>query len=107
MLWTAAQKRGASLSDLTHWLSTNPAKLIGQSHRKGQIAQGYDADLLILNPEQTFEVTAELLQHRHKVSPYVGQRLRGVVEQTYLAGQPVYQRPEFVALNQGQLLTSR
>ncbi|UOQ53129.1 allantoinase AllB [Hymenobacter cellulosivorans] len=107
VLWTAAQQRGASLRDLATWLSTNPAKLIGQSQRKGQIAKGYDADLLILDPEQTFEVTAELIQHKHKVSPYVGRQLRGVVEQTWLAGQPVYQRPNFLALNQGQLLTGR
>ncbi|TGE14699.1 allantoinase AllB [Hymenobacter elongatus] len=103
VLWTAAQPRGATLSDLAKWLSTNPAKLIGQSHRKGQIAPGYEADLLILDPEQTFDVTPELLHHRHKVSPYVGRQLRGVVEQTFLGGQLVYQRPEFLALNQGQL----
>ncbi|MCB2375983.1 allantoinase AllB [Hymenobacter sp. BT635] len=107
VLWTAAQARGASLSDLAHWLSSNPAKLIGQSHRKGQIAPGFDADLLVLDPEQTFTVTPELLQHKHKVSPYVGRQLRGVVEQTFLAGQLVYERPEFLALNQGQLLTDR
>ncbi|TGE26953.1 allantoinase AllB [Hymenobacter metallicola] len=107
VLWTAAQQRGASLNDLATWLSTNPAKLIGQSSRKGQIAPGFDADLLVLDPEQTFDVTTDLIQHRHKVSPYVGQQLRGVVEQTWLAGQLVYERPEFRALNQGQLLLSR
>ncbi|PJJ54886.1 allantoinase AllB [Hymenobacter chitinivorans] len=107
VLWTAAQQRGASLHDLATWLSTNPARLIGQSQRKGQIATGFDADLLILDPEQAFDVTADLLQHRHKVSPYVGRQLRGVVEQTWLAGQLVYERPEFRVLNQGQLLTDR
>ncbi|MCB2407283.1 allantoinase AllB [Hymenobacter lucidus] len=107
VLWTAAQPRGATLNDLTNWLSTNPAKLIGQSHRKGQIAAGFDADLLILDPEQTFNVTADMIEHRHKVSPYVGRQLRGVVEHTWLAGQLVYERPKFVQLNQGQLLTDR
>lgn len=105
VFWTAAQPRGASLPDLVRWLSTNPAKLIGQAHRKGQITKGYDADLLVLAADQTFPVTPELLQHKHKVSPYVGRELRGVVEQTWLKGRPVYQRPAFTELNQGEIST--
>ena len=105
VLWTAARPRGATLSDLARWLSTNPAKLAGQAGRKGQIAPGFDADLLVLDPEATFEVRAELIQHRHKVSPYLGQMLAGVVEATVLAGELVYQRPGFTGLNRGQLLT--
>ncbi|RYU73962.1 amidohydrolase family protein, partial [Hymenobacter persicinus] len=105
VLWTAAQQRGATLNDLAKWLSENPAKLAGQAHRKGRIAPGYDADLLVLDPENSFQVTEALIQHKHKVSPYLGLELRGVVEQTFLHGELVYQRPEFVQLNQGQLLT--
>ncbi|OON69751.1 allantoinase AllB [Hymenobacter sp. CRA2] len=105
VLWTGAQPRGASLVDLARWLSENPAQLIGQQHRKGRLEAGYDADLLVLDAEATFTVTEELLHHRHKVSPYVGEQLRGVVEQTYLAGELAYQHPEFVRLNQGQILT--
>lgn len=104
-LWTPAQRRGATLPDLARWLSTHPARLIGQSHRKGQITPGYDADLLVLDPDATFTVTEDLLQHRHKASPYVGEQLRGVVEQTYLAGALAYQRPTFCQLNQGRILT--
>jgi allantoinase len=105
VLWTAAEKRGATLNDLARWLSENPAKLAGQAHRKGRIAPGYDADLLVLDPENSFRVTESLIHHKHKVSPYLGLELRGVVEQTFLGGQLVYQRPDFVQLNQGQLLT--
>ncbi|WP_223284701.1 amidohydrolase family protein [Hymenobacter qilianensis] len=105
VLWTAAQKRGASLPDLARWLSTNPARLIGQQGRKGQIAKGFDADLLVLAPEQTFTVTAEMLHHRHNVSPYIGQELQGVIEQTFLKGQLVYDRPNFTHLHQGEIIT--
>lgn len=104
-LWTPARRRGATLMDLARWLSTNPARLIGQSHRKGRIAPGYDADLLVLDADAAFTVTGELLQHRHKVSPYVGEELRGVVEQTYLGGELAYERPAFRELNQGRILT--
>jgi len=105
VLWTAARRRGATLRDLARWLSENPAKLAGQSHRKGQIAVGYDADLLVLDPDQTFVVQETLLQHKHKVSPYICQELTGVVELTLLRGEPVYERPHFLHLQRGQLLT--
>jgi allantoinase len=105
VLWTAARPRGATLSDLTRWLSTNPARLIGQSHRKGQITKDYNADLLVLAAGQTFTVTKALLHHRHKVSPYLGRELTGVVTHTFLAGEEVYRHPDFLHLNRGQLLT--
>ena len=104
VLWTAAKKRGATLPDLARWLSENPAKLIGQAHRKGRIAPGYDADLLVLAPDETFVVTGQLLHHRHKVSPYLGQALAGVVTRTFLAGEEVFRHPDFLHLNRGQQL---
>ena len=105
VLWTAARRRGATLNDLARWLSENPAKLIGKSSTKGRIAGGYDADLLVLDPDQSFVVEAGRLEHKHKVSPYICQELWGVVEQTFLGGKQVFARPEFTQLNQGQLLT--
>jgi allantoinase len=105
VLWTAARRRGATLPDLARWLSTNPAKLIGQAHRKGQIASGYDADLVVVAADATFTVTEHLLHHRHKVSPYLGQELSGVVTHTFLAGEEVFRHPEAMHLNQGQFVT--
>ena len=105
VLWTAARQRGATLPDLARWLSTNPAKLIGQSQHKGQIAKGYDADLLVLATDEKFTVTEALLHHRHKVSPYLGRELAGVVTHTFLAGEEVFRHPDFLHLNQGQLLS--
>jgi allantoinase len=105
VLWTAARQRGATLPDLTRWLSTNPTKLIGQAHRKGQIASGYDADLVVVAADATFTVTEQLLHHRHKVSPYLGQELSGVVTHTFLAGEEVFRHPEAMHLNQGQFVT--
>jgi len=104
VLWTAARQRGATLLDLARWLSEHPARLIGQAHRKGRIAAGYDADLLVLDAGKTFTVTEALLHHRHKVSPYLGQELAGVVTHTFLAGEEVFRHPDFLHLNRGQLL---
>lgn len=102
VLWTAARQRGATLVDLARWLSEHPAKLIGQAHRKGRIAEGYDADLVVLDAGKTFTVTEELLHHRHKVSPYLGQELAGVVTHTFLAGEEVFRHPDFLHLNRGR-----
>ncbi len=104
VLWTAARARGFRLSDLTRWLSTNPAKLAGLAARKGQIVPGFDADLVVFAPEATFTVTAEALHHRHKVSPYLDQTLKGVVARTFVGGVEAYRNPDFLLLNQGKAL---
>ena len=105
VLWTAAHARGATLPNVARWLSENPAMLIGQAHRKGRIAPGYDADFVVLDAARSFTVREEDLHHRHKVSPYLGRELLGVVEQTWLAGKLAYARPDFRLLNHGQLLS--
>ncbi|WP_426060710.1 allantoinase AllB [Hymenobacter sp. B1770] len=105
VLWTAARQRGASLPDLARWLSENPAKLIGQSHKKGRIAAGYDADLIVVDTEKSFVLQPEMILHKHKVSPYICQELWGVVEQTFLAGKQVVEHAAITHLNQGNILT--
>ncbi|UOQ97130.1 allantoinase AllB [Hymenobacter sp. 5317J-9] len=105
VLWTAARQRGATLSDIVKWLSANPAKLASQRQRKGQIAVGFDADLIVFDPEKTFEVTEDLIQHKHKVSPYICQELAGVVELTLMRGEQVFRRPNVLRPNHGELLT--
>ncbi|SFQ61552.1 allantoinase AllB [Hymenobacter arizonensis] len=105
VLWTAARQRGATLPDLVRWLSENPAKLIGQSHRKGRIAAGYDADLIVVDTEKSFVLQPEMILHKHKVSPYICQELWGVVEQTFLAGKQVVAHAAITHLNQGNIIT--
>jgi len=105
VLWTAARQRGASLHDVAKWLSENPAKLAGQSQKKGKIAPGFDADLIVFDAEKTFVVSEEMIQHKHKVSPYICQELAGVIELTFLNGEEVFQRSTFTQLNHGQILT--
>ncbi len=103
LIWTAATARGRGLSDVLEWLCSAPAKLVGFEQRKGRIAAGYDADLIFFDPDQEFEVTPGELRHRHKVSPYIGQRLRGVVQTTFVRGQKVYHEGSLVGPPKGQL----
>jgi allantoinase len=50
--WTEAVARGHDLGDLARWMSQGPARLAGLGGRKGRIAPGYDADLVIFNPDR-------------------------------------------------------
>jgi len=83
-VWTEARARGHSLADVARWMSEAPARLAGLD-RKGAIAAGKDADLVVWNPEAAFVV--ERVLHRHPVTPYRGRTLFGVVEQTYVRGE--------------------
>src|SRR5882762_3023236 len=95
VIWTEASRRGFTLIDLTRWMSEQPARLAGCSARKGRIAEGFDADFVIFEPEAEFVVTKDRLHYRHPVSPYLGEKLRGVVKATYLRGQCVFTDGQF------------
>ena len=107
ILWTAAKKRNATFNDMAKWLCENPAKLIGKENSKGKIAKGFDADLIVLDDEKTFVVTTEIIQHKHKTTPYLNEQLFGVVEQTYLGGEKVYAQGKFLELNKGKIILSK
>ena len=89
-VWTEARQRGATLSALFRWLSASPARFAGLATRKGRIAVGYDADLLVWDPDAPLRVAAEDLFFKHKVSPYLGRPLQGRVQRTLLRGSCVY-----------------
>ncbi|HEY0242574.1 MAG TPA: amidohydrolase family protein, partial [Gemmatimonadaceae bacterium] len=91
-VWTGARARGIDAERIAEWMCTATAKLAGLSGRKGAIVEGRDADLTIWNPDESFIVSAEKLQHRHPVTPYAGRRLFGVVERTIVGGKLVFQR---------------
>ena len=92
-VWTGARSRGINSPErIAEWMCTATAKLAGLSGRKGIIAEGHEADLTIWNPDESFIVSADKLQHRHPVTPYAGRRLFGVVERTIVGGKLVFQR---------------
>ena len=104
IIWTAAQRRGHSINDLSRWLCAAPAQLVGLQNRKGKVAADYDADLVIWNPKEQFIVEGQRLHHRHKLTPYEGKRVVGVVEKTFLRGRKIYDDGEFRGEPHGLLL---
>jgi allantoinase len=86
--WTFARERGFGLPDVIRWTASAPAAMAGLPG-KGAIAAGNDADLAAFAPDASFVVQPELLRHRHKLTPYAGWRLTGVVRRTWLRGREV------------------
>jgi len=87
-VWTEARSRGFTLADVSRWMATRPAELARMT-RKGLLALGYDADVVVFAPDEAFVVDAAHLYHRNPVTPYHGRALAGVVRSTWLRGEPV------------------
>jgi allantoinase len=104
-LWTGARARGFGLADLARWTAAAPARLAGLEGRKGAIAIGRDADLVAFDADASFTVDPETLYHRHRLTPYAGRALEGVVRRTYLRGARVFDEGAGVAAEAaGELL---
>jgi allantoinase len=88
-VWSEAHQRGFGLSDVALWMCQRPAEL-GRLTMKGSIAPGKDADLICFAPDETFTFEADQIIHRHKLTPYSGRQMLGVVQQTFLRGAPIY-----------------
>ena len=104
-IWTEAKRRGHSIEELARWMSARPAALAGLADRKGEIAEGRDADFVVWRPEESFEVTSAIVLHRHALTPYAGRTLWGVVERTILRGQTIYERGRVLEPPRGERLT--
>lgn len=95
LMWTEASRRGFSLVDIARWMAESPAQLVGLPQRKGHLAAGCDADMVVFDPETEWAVTPAELHCRHATSPYLGERLTGKVSMTFLRGKCVFNRGSF------------
>lgn len=114
LLWTEGRKpeRGATLSQIVHWMSKRTAEHAGLDTVKGSLAVGLDGDFVIWDAEAEFQgsigsglivrvrltrqpqVSKEQFHFKNKLSAYEGLVLRGVVQQTFLRGNMVYDRSQ-------------
>ena len=74
---------------LARALSEGPAKVFGIYGKKGAIKVGFDADLVILDPDKEWEITPESLYYVNKISAFVGMKGKGLPVCTMVRGQVV------------------
>jgi allantoinase len=103
VMWSELRRRRLGLERLVAWMCRAPAELVGLE-RKGGIARGYDADLVIWDPDARFTVDGAALQHRSPLTPYHGETLHGVVDTTIVGGAVVYQKGRHVERATGRFL---
>lgn len=77
-------------------LCTNPAKRWGLYGRKGDIKPGFDADLVILDPEKAWEIDQNHLYYKVKLTAFHGLSGKGAVCSTLIRGQEVYRNGEIL-----------
>src|SRR5947209_7165475 len=82
-------RRGMSHNRMAELTSWNPAQRFGLA-RKGDIARGYDADIVLVEPHETFVVRAAESQSKQGYSPFEGLELTGRVKSTFLRGELIY-----------------
>lgn len=106
-VWTRARTRGIRIERLAEWLSRGPARFAGLGAHKGRLAPGFDADVVVWDPDARLTVQPSRLHFRHKLSPYLDRPLSGEVVCTYLRGRKIYEGGSFIGGCAGRQLLGR
>lgn len=96
-----AEKTFPLIAKLT---SANVAERFRLPKSKGRIAVGADADLSLVDLNQTITVAREDLFYRHQQSPYVGRKLRGKILRTFSRGRTIFRDAKIIAKPAGNLV---
>ena len=102
-VFSEGSKRGMSHHQMAQMLCWNPARRYGLL-TKGDIAVGYDADLVLLDPEESFLVRAAESPSSQGYTPFEGIELKGRVKSTFLRGELIYQDGKVVGEPRGKYL---
>jgi len=97
ILYTEGVARGRlGLPRLVELTSTGPARLFGLSPRKGRLAPGADADVLLYDPEPKWVMTAGALHMSTDFCPFESWKIKGRVHSVWCRGAPVIRDGQFV-----------
>ncbi len=87
---TSVNQRSLSLSQFVRQISTNPAQIFGLYPRKGTIAVGSDADVVVLDRNKEWVAKGEEMFHKQKWTPFEGKTIKGRVLRTIRRGETIY-----------------
>ncbi len=87
-------KRKLSLNEFVKLISTNGAKIFGLYPKKGVIAPGSDADIVILNPETEWTLKDDSI---YKNSPYKNMKIKGKIEKVILRGEIIVDGDKYIS----------
>ena len=103
-LVSEGRKRGLTWNQMAALTSYNAARRFGL-HSKGDIAEGLDADLALLDPDETWTVRAADSESQQGYTPFEGLELSGRVKTTFLRGQRIYDGGQIVGKAIGRYLS--
>lgn len=109
LVWDTMVESGQiSISDYVRITSTECARIFNIYPRKGAILVGSDADIIILNPNSSFEISATSHHSRSDTNVYDGRKGKGKVEVTISRGRVVWENGQLnVALGTGKYIEMR
>lgn len=97
-----------SLERFVESTAHRPAQILGFSHHKGCIAPGWDADLVIIDPDKVWTAAAAGSFSRAAWSPYAGRMIQGFIRRTLVRGKTVWDSEKIcVQEGAGQFVESR
>ena len=95
-----------SLTQMCAYLSENPAKLYHLYPKKGVLAPGSDADIVVWNPDTTWSMTAKAQQSACDYCPMEGTAIKGRAEQVYLRGTLAAENGTILETYKGHYITA-
>lgn len=98
------RRRGLSYGRIVELLATNPARRFGLYPRKGEVAVGADADLVLVDPAPRWVVRASDSRSAQGFTAFAGLEMQGRVEQTWLRGRQIYGRGDVLGPPGGRYL---
>lgn len=101
-LWTSMKKSGAKIADISKWTSQKPAQFLGIDDKTGKFKEGYEANITVWSPEESFVVDEQKLHHKHKITPYDGETLYGKIKATWLRGKQVFSDGDIFSAPKGR-----
>jgi len=107
LLYEGVRTGKLALQHFVDLIATAPARLFGLYPRKGIIAPGSDADLVIWNPQKSITISAATQRQRVDYTPYEGMQIQGAPDTVLLRGRVIVRNGEYVGGEGGGQYLSR